>query len=364
MASNSKPGLFERIFKYPASSNRPTENLATEVTAFFLDHYPPLLQGFLQAIDNQLKTAFSKAGGGWKIDTQKQIDADQGYGVADLLLWVGDPPTHKIVVEAKIDAPPSDPQQTQRFAEHLEKLRMQHQTETALVLLTRWKASGDLAKPCSAKLLFKDFKKLLREASPSGEATERAISFFALSWAEYLEKEWCVPDITPKVLESLIDMSASDDLKAVRTYLEQALYSTAAALTGGGWRSRGSRPVKDRGNNRQQVWGLQLFPLFPDVAVSRDDFIQIGCDFGAESNWPVIRGLVYLHGKYTEASSQFQLSDDILNPRDKSGHVAMLSDILEQGIPASLPGEPIDDAKLAGQLQKDLVKAVRKLETP
>ncbi|HEX5443473.1 MAG TPA: hypothetical protein VFW87_06580 [Pirellulales bacterium] len=359
MASNSKPGLFERIFKYPASSNRPTENLATEITAFFLDRYPPLLKGFLKAIDDQLKetkkTAFSKAEGLWKIDTQKRLHADQDYGVADLVLSAANP-SSKIVVEVKIDAQPSHDGQTALYEKHLADLG---EVQAALALLTRWKPPTTLAGPCNAQFRFKDFARLIREALPSDEADERAIGFFALSWAEYLEKEWCIPDLTHAHIASLASTPTPGDIDTIEKYLEQMLDSTVDALTNCDWRRQTISKSKHR-SGRYQVWGRLL---------NRDgdglqDFIQLGCDFGAESNRPVMRGLVYLHGKYTEASSQFQLSDDILNPRDKSGHVAMLSDILKQGIPASNPGEPIEDTKLAGQIQEDLEKAVRKLEAP
>lgn len=361
--ANSKPGFFKRIFKYPASSNRPTENLATEVTAFFLDHYPPLLQAFLSAIDDQCeKTAFSKAEGRWKIGTQKQLDAD--HGRADLVLWVDnpqakksdDPPTHKIVVEVKIDARPSHPLQTQWYADHLKNLHTQHQTETALVLLTKWKPSGDFARPCSAKFLFKDFKKLLREASPSDDAAERAISFFAQRWAEYLEEEWCIPDITHAHLASLGGTPTSPDIETIRKYLWQMLDSTVDALTSHGWRRQTISRSKD-GAGRYQVWGRQLNRDGDDP---QKDFIQLGCDFGAgNSNKPVMRGFVYLHGRYSGRAQQ--LSNDI---EDWHGPVAMLRDILSQGIPASNPGEPIEDTELAEQLQKHLVEAVRKLEIP
>ena len=134
------------------------------------------------------------------------------------------------------------------------------------------------------------------------------------------------------------------------------LDSTVDALTNCDWRPQTISKLKGCAG-RYQVWGRLLNRDGDDP---QKDFIQLGCDFGVgNNNKPVMRGFVYLHGRYSGRAEQ--LSNDIENWH---GPVAMLPDILSQGIPASLPGKPIEDTELAGKLREHLVGAVRKLEIP
>ncbi len=140
---SESPNLFEHVFRQPPTTKRANdENLATEITAYFLHACQPFRSRFLRKIDSSL------AGLEWQpVVTQKMLSAPSGSALRwdgsrpDLFLSCLSPKVI-VIVEVKIDAVTTggaDITQMTCYEEYLQhELDQQHQENVFLATLTRW----------------------------------------------------------------------------------------------------------------------------------------------------------------------------------------------------------------------------------
>jgi hypothetical protein len=191
-----KLSLFDRVFTYPASLTvLPNENLATEITAYFLDHWPRFRQRFLREIGI---LDFEN----WTIETQRQLYAPGSlwHGkIPDLALRANDGAA-LVLVEVKIDAGitySGDIPQTAIYRQYLDnELRLKRFKIAHLLLLTCWQPDQILKAPSDHAFRFTQVAGWLDDCVRHASNGEHATACLASQWIHFLRgKGWAMLDI-------------------------------------------------------------------------------------------------------------------------------------------------------------------------
>lgn len=198
--------LFDRVFTYAASAKvLPAENLATEVTAYFLEHWKPLRTRFLR------KLGFANDQD-WSVTTQHRIYAPKSpdwHGkIPDLLLQSCDGAV-MVLVEVKIDAATTysgDIPQTHLYAKYLEdQIEQRKQVQqTKLALLTRWEPEAALRTPGDVSIRFNDLGHWLMDCIDDGKMSADPMVDLAEQWLNFLKhKRWIMTPITAEHVKAI-----------------------------------------------------------------------------------------------------------------------------------------------------------------
>jgi hypothetical protein len=196
--------LFDRIFTYPASPVvLPAENLATEITAYFLEHWPGFRRRFLQEV------GVEHPGSDWTIETQHHLYAPGRTWhekIPDLLLRSGDG-TILILVEVKIDAGVTysgEVSQSRLYQDYLDHECQEDRLRHAqLVLLTRW-LPGDLWIEGAKSVRFSDLARWFAECMEAEPNRQLPIIGLAEQWVTFMRaKRWAMLEINESHVQAI-----------------------------------------------------------------------------------------------------------------------------------------------------------------
>lgn len=192
--------LFDRLFRQPPTVHvLPAENMATEITAYLLEHHPPFLAKFLQHLG--IETAEN-----WEVETQCGLTGPLGTEwrnkIPDIILRHRDPAIC-ILVEVKIDAGVTFSlsseggliPQTQCYQAYLHDLRSKDEClQTRLAVLTRWSPPalcGD-----AIQLRFQHIAQWLTDDASSADH-DPAVAWLGKQWSDFLyAQRWAMKPIS------------------------------------------------------------------------------------------------------------------------------------------------------------------------
>jgi len=281
--------LFDRVFRQPATHNvMPEENLATEVTAFFLDHCAPFRERLLAEI------GLSGGAGEWTVITQRRLfGPGRWHNMVPDIMLVKEAHRVRVVVEVKIDARPTlDKEgrpQTCAYADYLADERQSERcVETRLVALVRWLPEASFKKPCDRIVRFNDLAHWLEDVANADPDNVTAV--LAGRWGDYIRaRRWAMQPITAQHVAAI---SQIEDL--VAQLWEVLSAAQQEAIGTGRWRahsrSSSGRYVDERSARRGEVLWNQIH-LAEDPA----GWIQLGCFYGNEADQVAIRGVIWVH---------------------------------------------------------------------
>lgn len=198
--------LFDRVFTYAASERvLPAENLATEITAYFLDQWPILRQRFLK------EAGILDADESWTVETQQRLpcaDKDWDRKIPDLMLR-SDSTSALILVEVKVDAGTTysgEAAQTALYREYLDaEFAAGRVRQATLALLTRWAPEAALAAPAHHCFRFTQFAAWLKDCI--AQDPSNSLVALAEQWLSFLrEKRWAMVEITPAHIQAIAAM--------------------------------------------------------------------------------------------------------------------------------------------------------------
>lgn len=293
------PNLFERVFKYPASAQvLPNENLATEITAYFLETSQTFRERFLK------EAGVKEEHSAWTIETQVRLHAPdkEWHGkIPDLLIRSKDGTT-LVAVEVKIDAGITfggEQMQTELYQKYLSheqesgRIREHH-----LVVLTRW-YPGDLQIAGAKSMRFTDVANWLDTAASQAEQAPGGISL-EKQFATFLrERRWALRKITSRHVQAIGPMNELttrlwDELSAIR----QRILAEPDSRWCDAERARASEARYESG---YVLWvGAIALKLSPNTKA------QLGYFFGDFRGSPAICPMIWFqHLEYRAKTTQF-----------------------------------------------------------
>lgn len=290
--------LFDRVFRQPPTKDvLPEENLASEITAFFLDHFAPLRARFLAEIELGQET------GSCTVDTQKQLDGP-GRPWHDMIPDITLTDTNgrfMVLIEVKIDAGPTyDKQgrpQTCAYAEYLTDQREKGSyAQTRLVALTRWCPDRSFSEPCNSIIRFNDLRTWIKEALLDAPTSDPVLATLANKWGECIQnRRWAMEPITREHL------AAIRQIEHLVAQLEEVLGAARQEVIGTdrwqmrprGRKSRGRYVEGQRQRKGHAVW-IAPMCLKEDLG----GWVQMGCFYGDEGGKEAIRPVIWVHESY------------------------------------------------------------------
>lgn len=292
-----QPNLFERVFRQPATDKvTPEENLATEVTAYFLDSFAPFRKRFLSAMGVDDPT------GCWDARTQVKLYAPGRAWdgkIPDLVVSCAERMI-EVVVEVKIDAAPTfdydEPiPQTKRYREYLDDARESGRIsqKSVLATLTRWSPGVDLAGPAEKYIRFSHVADWLDESAEETTNEHHGNAQMARQWAMYLrQRRWAMVKLSQRHVDAIRAMSE------LQPQLWDFVYSATDELVATEkWKKQGKSSSGTHGGGTI-AWAAPLGSS--DVASLQ---VQIGFYFGTEGDEAVLCPVLHLRGAEADLSS-------------------------------------------------------------
>jgi hypothetical protein len=291
--------LFDRIFRQPPTHFvLPTENLTTEILAFFLEHFHAFRKEFLARIN----PAIADLDGTWHADTQKPLVDNLGIAewhrkIPDIRMINNDHLLDEILIEVKVDAGGTycgDDVQTKFYRSYVND-----RGSGEVVLVSRRSQEEDLKKYCKPCLLFKDVAEMLLRV-PNGRhdsADQKAIAILATRWAEFIRQQrWIMAEITNEHFRAIADnQTIKDRLDALKTQALDILDEVLDRARSCGWCLTGGRDDATWELRGYQIWANRKLR---EPEESDADVIYIACHCAFNDERCELRALWNLRGKY------------------------------------------------------------------
>jgi hypothetical protein len=273
--------------------------MASEIIAFFLEHFAPLRSRFLEEIKLKDETE------GWIVETQKHL-----YGpgrpwdkkIPDITLTSSNGRC-MVLIEVKINAGPTLDEegrpQTWAYSEYLRNEKQKGVAETRLIALTRWRPDTSFGQHCDH--IF-DFNKLLAwiNESVDGSPSDPVLSRMMFEWGEYIKNQrWIMKPITQEHLEAIPKIT---DLVI---QLTEVLNAARQALIEGEdkWQEKKGRSSGGQSPLRERKGEFTWTKPIGKEDTGGDYHVQLGCFYGEEDRKIVIRPVISVPEPYLDRIS-------------------------------------------------------------
>lgn len=310
--------LFDRIFRQPPTRDvLPEENLVTEITAFFLEHFPVFRERLLTAIQ------IGHGAEDWTVLTQKQLSGpgQPWHDMVPDITLIRETDRLKIFIEVKIDALPTQDRQgrpqTCAYADYLLDERSRGlASDTRLVALTRWRPEVTFSSPCDRVVRFGELTAWLDAAAAASPGSMMA--GLSVQWADYIRRRrWVMRPITKQHLTALrqVDDLTSGLWEVLRASNERVTGTKRWQAMPGSKPSESEYPEGVAGRSGRTLW-------LPKMALVNQPLghVQIGCFYGEEHGQVAIRPIIWIHTDYLSRLAP-NLADKLEPPwfRDDGG---------------------------------------------